>query len=63
MKMEDKRIIELAREHDLDMGIYYPPTLKDLGDNTMKFVSSTTLTSYGEKLIAFARACSLENLQ
>jgi hypothetical protein len=48
-----KEIIAIAEKHGIDL--YHPAMLTDMGDGTSRFIKSTELTYYGEKILLFAK--------
>jgi hypothetical protein len=58
--VDDARIVELAREAGLSLGMYPFPILSDKGNGKMGFVQPTELTWYGQKIVEFARLVEKE---
>ncbi len=61
--MDQKVIDELAKKYGLDLRMYKQPRLTDMGDGTLRYISSGELTPYGICLVKFAndieRICKL----
>lgn len=59
-KLSQEQIIQIAEANGLHTELMGQSRLVDQGDGTMRFVRSTQLSYYGEKLIAFAEAIEAE---
>jgi hypothetical protein len=55
--MTEAELIELAKQHSLDLGMYPRPRMTSSADgNTISFKRPPGLTYYGEKLLEFGAA-------
>ena len=62
--LEEARIIEIAKEAGVDLGMYPPLKMVDAGDGVhLKFVRPNELTIYGERILSFARMIELDVLR
>lgn len=60
--MDLKKVISIADDCGISIGVFEQAKLTDTGNGTMKFIPSNKLTFFGDKLVMFANRIEHEAL-